>query len=105
MKSTSRNNGKIDAHQIKERIDATDFYTYEGQEFALGGRNHWKQAGLCPFHDDRQAGSFYIHDEQGAFKCFSCEAKGGDIIAFIQMKYQMSFLDAINKLKSDWRVS
>ena len=30
---------------------------------------------LCPFHNDRHAGSLVIHKESGACRCFSCGAK------------------------------
>lgn len=92
----------FDACQLKGRIDPVDFYTREGQEIHKGGA--WKQAGLCPFHEDRNAGSFYINACNGGYKCFSCGAKGGDIIAFIQQKYSLSFREALCKLQSDWRV-
>jgi putative DNA primase/helicase len=38
--------------------------------------------GLCPFHDDRRAGSVSINLVSGAFKCFACGAAAGDVLAF-----------------------
>ncbi|MCP4355736.1 MAG: hypothetical protein GY793_08945, partial [Proteobacteria bacterium] len=35
-----------------------------------------------PFHADKKAGSFYINARNGAFKCHSCGAKGGSLLAF-----------------------
>lgn len=32
---------------------------------------------LCPFHDDRHAGSFYVNPKTGWYKCFACDASGG----------------------------
>lgn len=93
-----------DVNQLKERIDPVDFYTNEGQEIRSGGNAAWKEAGLCPFHEDRNAGSFYIHTRQGGYHCFACRAKGGDIIAFIQQKYSLSFREAVHKLQNDWGV-
>lgn len=92
------------AERIKEQIDPIDFYQFEGQEVSTRGRSDWKVGGLCPFHADRYAGSFYIHEISGAFHCFSCEAKGSDIIAFVQKKYDLDFQEAINKLIQEWRV-
>lgn len=31
---------------------------------------------LCPFHDDKKAGSFFINIQSGMYHCFSCGAKG-----------------------------
>ena len=105
MRHSFQMNRYINASQVKERINPVDFYSHEGQEVAIRGKDSWKLAGLCPFHLDQHAGSFYIHGDQGAFRCFSCDAKGGDIISFIRKKYEMSFKEAIEKLKADWRLS
>lgn len=32
---------------------------------------------LCPFHDDKHAGSFYVNPSTGWYKCFACDASGG----------------------------
>lgn len=105
MRHTFQTNRYMDASQIKERINPADFYSHEGQEVATRGKDSWKLAGLCPFHADRHVGSFYIRSDNGAFRCFSCDAKGGDIITFTQKKYEMSFKEAIKKLQSEWRLS
>jgi DNA primase len=36
--------------------------------------------------------------DKGAFKCFSCGAKGGDVLAFHQQLHKMSFVDACKDL-------
>ncbi len=105
MRGTFPKKRFIDALQVKERINPMDFYEHEGQEIATRGKDSWKSGGLCPFHNDRHAGSFYIHCKNGAFRCFSCDAKGGDVIAFTQKKYEMSFREAMEKLQLDWRIS
>ena len=53
---------------------------------------------LCPFHNDKRAGSLAINFKTGAFKCFSCGAQGGDIIDFHTQKYNVSFVEAVNQL-------
>ncbi|WP_082054117.1 CHC2 zinc finger domain-containing protein [Methyloterricola oryzae] len=60
--------------------------------------------GLCPFHADGRAGSFRVHLETGAFCCFACGAKGGDIVAFVQQREGLSFQDALTKLADEWGV-
>lgn len=103
MKSFKRN---LDASKIKEWISPYDFYL---QEQELGRfcykSGQWAVAGLCPFHDDGSAGSFKVNCESGAFTCFSCGEKGGDIITYMQKKYDLSFLEALEKLGNEWRVA
>jgi DNA primase len=89
---------KIDAYVLKSQISVIDFYQSEGQGIKTSGNSKWKEAGICPFHDDRKAGSFRINVDNGAFKCFSCGAAGGDIIAFIMQKYDLSFKESLKLL-------
>jgi DNA primase len=96
---------QLDVSYLKEMIAPIDFYIAEGQEVKIKGGSPWKLGGLCPFHDDHHVGSFYIHDISGGYSCFSCGATGGDIIDFTQMKYGLSFGEAIRKLARQWRVS
>ena len=104
--SDNRNfRNSIDVVGLKKSIDPVQFYQKEGQEVNTSGGNPWRDAGVCPFHEDREAGSFFIHRGSGAFKCFACDCKGGDIIAFTQKMHDMSFYDAIKKLAREWRVS
>lgn len=91
--------------RMKEVVDPIAFYQYEGQDIKTTGQREWKLAGLCPFHADKQAGSFYINAKNGAFKCFSCHTTGGDIIDFTRQKYELSFSEALDKLSNEWRVS
>lgn len=48
--------------------------------------------GLCPFHNDKHP-SMYVVPAKQLFKCFSCGA-GGDALKFIQLKENMTFLEA-----------
>ena len=91
--------------RVKNLIDPLSFYQHEGQEVKAIGQREWKIAGLCPFHADRNVGSFYINVRNGAFKCYSCNSTGGDIIAFTEMKYELSFKKTLQKLANDWRLS
>lgn len=69
--------------------------------FRKGG---WIDAGLCPFHHDKHSGNFRINTDTGAFKCFSCEAKG-DMIKFVQLKYGLNFKEALEKLSTGSNVN
>lgn len=96
---------RFDINEIKRQICPYDFYLKEQGLDRFGccsGR--WATAGLCPFHEDRSAGSFKINKDSGAYTCFSCGAKGGDIIDFLEKKYCLSFIEACDKLKDEWRI-
>lgn len=96
---------KLSATAIKESIDPYEFYL--GEQNLLGFKTRsgqWAIAGLCPFHDDGSAGSFKVNCESGAFTCFSCGEKGGDIITYVQKKYGLTFGEALRKLGNEWRV-
>ena len=95
--------GTLNPDTLKQQIDPGVFYTRE--QHITGSRYPSKaltQAGLCPFHDDHTEGSFFINIKTGGFHCFSCGAKGGDIIDFTQKKYQLTFREALQKLSSEW---
>lgn len=52
--------------------------------------------GLSPFANEKTP-SFYVHDTEGFFKCFST-GLGGDVIKFVQETERMSFMEAVEKL-------
>lgn len=93
-------NQSLNAEEIKDRIHPIDFYHIE-QGRLRKHHGKWAEAGLCPFHDDRSPGSFFINLQNGAYKCFSCDASGGDIIAFVMHKYQLSFKEALGWLANE----
>jgi putative DNA primase/helicase len=94
---------KLNSSQIKESINPYDFYLREMDLHKFGAKSgKWTVAGLCPFHTDRFAGSFKINLETGSFICFSCGAKGSDIIAFTMEKHELSFSEALTLLGREW---
>lgn len=52
---------------------------------------------LCPFHDDRHDGNFFVYPAKNCYRCFTCEAKG-DVVKFLMEAQKMSFPDAIRYL-------
>lgn len=89
---------------IKQNILPYDFYLREQDLYQFKNRSgEWLEAGLCPFHNDRSSGSFFINLQTGAYKCFSCDAKGSDIISFVMQKYEHSFKEALEWLQT-WRI-
>lgn len=91
----------IKSETIKRGISPPDYYRAALPDITLK-RHGWNDGGLCPFHADNSRGSFRINTETGGFKCFSCGAGGGDLIAFEQKINGLSFPDAIAKLAKDW---
>lgn len=97
---------RIDAEtaaRVKATVPAAAFYAKElGRN--IPDRPGWHDAGICPFHNDRHAGSFKVHLPDGRFKCFACDA-GGDIIAFAERRYDLSFQQAVEALARAWGIS
>jgi len=58
-------------------------------------KGYWPM--LCPFHEDKRP-SLHLHQVTGHFRCFSCGAKGGDILAFYRQATGRSFVEAAKDL-------
>lgn len=92
------------ARNVKSEVPPSSFYPAELPAMPPPRGGGWRDGGLCPFHADKQAGSFRVNLDTGAFLCFSCGAKGGDIIAFVQQRDGLSFRDAVEKIADEWGV-
>jgi len=79
----------------RDRLPAPAHY-YREEGLKLTGRGQWKNA-VCPFHEDRHP-SLRVHMERGAFKCMTCGAKGGDVLAFHMQRHGLAFHDAAKAL-------
>lgn len=78
--------------EIKARIRLSD---YIGRKVKLKKQGKsW--VGLSPFSNEKSP-SFYVHDEEGYYKCFSTQ-KGGDIIKYVQETERLEFMEALEKL-------
>lgn len=87
---------KLSPLSVKEAINPHDFYLSEQNLCRVGQRSgKWATAGLCPFHADSKQGSFKVNLTTGAFRCWSCGAHGGDIIAFVMQKHDLSFKEGL----------
>ena len=89
--NTSKNKQSIN----KALLPSSTTY-YELQGIKLIGRGEWRSA-LCPFHDDK-APSLRINVKSGGFICMACNARGGDIIAFHQKRFSLTFKVACGDL-------
>lgn len=70
------------------------YYQLQFPGLALGAA--WVTVSCC-FHPDNKP-SLSINTEEGNFKCHSCGAKGGDIVTFHMLRYQMKFIEAAKSL-------
>jgi hypothetical protein len=67
--------------------------------------------GLCPFHDDKNAGNFIVRPStlsvgapgRNTYRCFVCDAKGG-AVEFLMKAEHMSFPDAIRYLGKKYSI-
>jgi len=73
---------------IKSRLSIVDV-ALEYVSLKQAG-TYWK--GTCPFHNETDA-SFTVSPDRGIFYCFGCHS-GGDLIAFIAKKEQLSQIEA-----------
>ena len=84
---------------VKASIPPVLFFIDEFPGWTPRQDHGWTEGGLCPFHPDKNAGSFKVNLDSGAFKCFSCGAAGGDIIAFYRLRYCLDFMTALRDLE------
>lgn len=90
---------KIQASTLKACVSPTQYYQDElPAPLSKGRSGDWVSGGLCPFHEDKHEGSFRINLVAGAFNCFSCGAKGHDVIAFHQKRHGVDFRAAIDEI-------
>lgn len=70
------------------------FYEHEGLKLSRPSRG-WARS-RCPLHGGDNPTSFAVNLDTGGFFCHSCGAKGGDVLEFVRLRYQLSFPDALN---------
>lgn len=75
---------------------ARSFYEREMGELRRPDRKGWaRPKSGCPFHNSESKSSFFVNVDNGGFYCFSCGAKGGDVLAFVRQRYSLSFPEAL----------
>lgn len=83
-------------NSIVDRIQqSTDIVDLVSEHLSLQ-RKGKDFVGLCPFHQDNRP-SMYVSPAKQIFKCFACGA-GGDVFKFVQMRENLSFPEAIERL-------
>jgi DNA primase len=83
---------------LKARVDIVDVVGRVVQ-IKKAGSNY---KGLCPFHNEKTP-SFMVNEQKQIFICFGCGEKG-DVIHFVQRYYNLSFMEAVEKLCSDYNI-
>ena len=58
---------------------------------------------LCPFHQDRDLGSFKVSSTRNIYKCFSCGAEGGPV-DFLMNHENLSYPDALRWLGKKYAI-
>lgn len=58
---------------------------------------------LCPFHPDRDLGSFKVSPKRNIYKCFSCGAQGGPV-DFLMNHENLSYPDALRWLGKKYSI-
>lgn len=83
-------------HSTVERVQQANSITDVVSEYVTLAKKGKEMVGICPFHEDHRP-SMYVSDAKQIFKCFACGA-GGDVIKFVQMRENLSFKQAIDRL-------
>ncbi len=87
--------GFFDQAVVNQVQQANDIVDVIGEHLSLKKKGR-EMVGLCPFHDDHRP-SLYVNPGKQIFKCFACGA-GGDVFKFVQMRENLSFSQAIERL-------
>jgi len=87
--------GMFDNSMVLQVQQANDIIDVIGEHVSLKKKGR-EMVGLCPFHDDHRP-SMNVNPLKQIFKCFACGA-GGDVFKFIQMRENLTFPQAIERL-------
>jgi DNA primase len=79
----------------REILDRVDLVQVVSEHVTLK-RSGRRWVGLCCFHSEKTP-SFSVNPELGIFKCFGC-GKGGDVLTFVQLRENVSFMEALRIL-------
>jgi hypothetical protein len=79
-------------------IAIEDFYRKALGSFKTRrNRKDWVSAD-CPFHPSESHRSFSVNLNSGAFHCWGCDARGGDILDFVRRRDGSDFKSAARQL-------
>jgi hypothetical protein len=92
----------LDTARIEEVIQDC-LGSYSSQNKAGLKKTGIRYKALCPFHDDKNLGSFVVYPKGNCYKCFSCGAKGG-VVEFLMEHEKLSYPDAIRWLGKKYNI-
>jgi hypothetical protein len=93
----SNSNYKFGSSQCStRRLLPSPHYYYLKIFGNLPSQREWVKV-CCCFHPDHNP-SLSLNLKSGGFNCFSCGAKGGDVIAFHRKRFALGFNEAIAQL-------
>jgi hypothetical protein len=85
--------------ELKQQIPLLDYLqAHDWQPARRLSRGRWM--GLCPLHSDHKP-SFLVDPGKSLFYCYGC-GRGGDVIRFAELHYQVKFPQALALLQQ-WR--
>ena len=87
--------GMFDNSLVIQVQQANDIVEVIGEHVSLKKKGR-EMVGMCLFHDDHRP-SLNVNSVKQIFKCFACGA-GGDVFKFIQMRENLTFPQAIERL-------
>ena len=87
--------GMFDNSVVFQVQQANDIIDVIGEHVSLKNKGR-EMVGLCPFHADHRP-SMNVSTVKQIFKCFACGA-GGDVFKFVQMRENLTFPQAIERL-------
>jgi len=87
--------GIFDQTTVFQVQQANDIVDVVSEHVSLKKKGR-EMLGLCPFHDDHRP-SMNVNPQKQIFKCFACGA-GGDVFKFVQMRENLTFPQAIERL-------
>jgi len=87
--------GMFDNSLVVQVQQANDIVDVIGEHISLKKKGR-EMVGMCPFHDDHRP-SLNVSSVKQIFKCFACGA-GGDVFKFVQMRENLTFPQAIQRL-------
>ncbi len=87
--------GGFDNSVIGKVQQANDIIDVVGEHISLTKKGR-EMVGLCPFHEDHRP-SLSVNPVKQIFKCFACGV-GGDVFKFIQMRENLTFPQAVERL-------
>jgi DNA primase len=87
--------GMFDNSMVLQVQQANDIVDVISEHVSLKKKGR-EMVGLCPFHDDHRP-SMNVNPVKQIFKCFACGA-GGDVFKFVQMRENLTFPQAIERL-------